>query len=330
MPGNAYAPEQCERLLVAVHINMVPYYVPVTTDEPHQFFAFAGRIDKNVLLDMFQGGTADIGTIVAALVPREIGISNSFTIDSGAPANPAAADFALTNSVSETITAYIDHYPADSDVIIASIADIDQLGGLGDLILTGTAYSDGGLGASSHALATVNPGGPIPAYDSLAVAVALGKDATPVDGAMTAQVDRTLSDRNDDAYMTEPFDFLAGLAQAGRTFSFSDPSTAWSPYPDLVRGNFHIKTDGVPDREVLWEFFAPGGETSVTLPALPTGVSAPLRAPVAGESLKFEVSVAAFTAGAWPYFDFNDFDFETAVERTTHMSYRDIDVANPY
>ena len=324
VPGNIYAPNQYEWLLIfRVFLEMTPYYLPLATGEYHKTFAFVGRAPRDELFDVMLSENPDITQVAAMLDSTDVGLTDEFLVPGDMTKNVP-----LTNTVSPTITAHLDHFPADTDIYVGAVADLDQLQGNGELILSGFAATVGGLGPENLSLDTVNPDAThIPAYDSLAVAVAMGQTGTAGAGAITSQVDRGLVDRNADAYLNTPFDFLTDLAQAGRVFSFSDPGNATSPAADLVRGSFFIKNSATDLREYLWDVMTPGGETSFLLPVPPAAVTEPFRAPIAGESARFEVGVSALTFGA--AFDYNAFDFDDYLAKATHFSQRDLAYSTP-
>ncbi|MCZ7582308.1 MAG: hypothetical protein M5R36_02665 [Deltaproteobacteria bacterium] len=161
----------------------------------------------------------------------------------------SACFHAVLTGLVPTMGADLDDFPGNSDVFVVSLADIDGLERLGELLMGGFVYTEGGVGPDTVTLETIVPGGAIPSYDPLAAAIAIGRSGTGVSGAVSAQVEHGLADRFDDADLTTPFDFLTGLTQTQRTFSFSDPSAAASPAANLVRGGFFVEDRNTGDRE---------------------------------------------------------------------------------
>ena len=323
LPGNLYAPNQWERFFIIfkMYLEMTPYYVPVEVGVSHRLGAMVGRVHKDTLLSLVSNPNIEFSEIAAMIDLRQVGVSNFFT-----PSSPYVQNFAVTNTVSETLTAHVANFPADSDVFCAALADLDSLSGGGEMLISDFNSFEGGGTPTNFGLKTIVPGGPITAYSSLCGSIALGQSDTPVDGAISAQIDR---DGSASAYMETPFAFLTGLFQSDRTFSFSDPTTGWSPNADLVRGDLYIVETGTGDREYFWEFTAPGGETQITLPDLPSGITPPSRDPLAGERIDFELSATAMTFGT--PFTYDAFDFDTLEDGITHLAFRTFrGFENPY
>jgi hypothetical protein len=328
VPGNFYMDSQNERFFVflVLTLEMTPYSLPLPTDDDQSVFAFAGRVQKDSLLSLLSNPDPQIADIARLVEAREIGMTAPF-----APSEGLVVDIDLSNTVSETQTSLIANFPADSDIFTVSLADLDDLGGSGELLLSGYTVSEGGGVPESVLLPTIDPGGIIPSYGAVAAAIAMGQTGTATEGGITTQLERDLADRNADASLNSPLDFISGLAQSGRIFSFNDPTLPTSPTAELIRGDFYIENTSSRDREYIWETYAPGGDTQIALPEMPVGVSDPFRNPGGSERNVFQLRAAAFTRETTADFNYDNFEFEDYNDTVTHFSMRNMyGFSDPY
>ncbi len=328
VPGNFFMDSQDERFFVFLVLNleMTPYSLPLPTDGDQSVFAFAGRVQKDSLLTLLSDPDPQIADIARLVEAREIGMTAPFT-----PSEGLVVDIDLSNTVSETQTSLVANFPADSDIFTVSLADLDDLGGNGELLLSGYTVSEGGGVPESILLPTIDPGGIIPSYGAIAAAIAMGQTGTAAEGGISTQLERDLADRNADASLDSPLDFISGLGQSGRIFSFDDPTLPTSPTAELIRGDFYIENTSSRDREYIWETYAPGGDTQIALPEMPVGVSDPFRNPGGSERNVFQLSAAAFTRETTADFNYDNFEFEDYNDTVTHFSMRNMyGFSDPY
>ena len=322
---NPVAPELC--WLVGISVSKPTYLAVVPQNTYQDIFAFAGQVDVQFLIDMLLSWEFDYGEIIRALEPLEIGIARDVYVD-----GPTAQDVYIGTTLAANLTVHVDGAPAGSDVFIVSTGEINGdpavAPGAGDLIFMGIGHAEGGV-AANDVVRTAPATGDFWDLRYLTAAVAMGELYS-----YSGMVDRSGYTPPATLTLDTFFSMLELDSVQGGLINFSDASNPGvSPAPDLQVTDLHLYVvmpgeslpcDPVPStyvKKTFWTVYAPGADLTYELPALPA--SAPMALPDPIETpdadwLEWTQYTYALELGG--DFDFNSYDFDTFVERVTHVS----------
>lgn len=316
LPGNIYAPTQTELLFVT--IAFAPYMgLHVETNKYHDLFCLAGNIPLTDMLDLLTQPNPDLADAVGLLNFTNVGITQDHYIT-----GDTVIDFSLTNDTNYNLTINVDNTPLNSDVYLVTVADIDELSGLGRLVPMGVSMVEGGT-PSSEVLSTIDQSGEFAAYDIVAGAAITDNLSVGI----TTQVQRSGLSSGSTATLDSFFDFITGMTQVGDHFSFTSPENSVSPEMNIQVSAITLVIVGEEVGKYQWDIIGEG--TSFDLPDLPlTGDEYPLSHPALTpepDSLYWEVSGYGLTLASG--FDYNNFAFEDIISWLTHFSFTQISIS---
>ena len=305
-----------------------PNYLAVAPVGMEQdFFAFAGEVDVDSIIDIFLSGEINYGEIISLLDPLEIGIARDVFVG-----GPLTQDVDINTVLAENLTVNVDGTPAGTDVFIVSTGEINGdpgvAPGAGDLFFMGIGYVEGGV-VGSDVVHTAPATAPFEDLRYLVAVVALGQDYN-----FSALVDRSDFTPPTTLDLNSFFSLLDLDAVQGAVFGYSDAyNPGVSPVPDLQVSDIAVveevslaplPCDPAPTVEVrktIWTVYAPGDELIYELPMLPDDlpmhIPNPLGTPASDWLEWTQYTFALELAGA---FDFNSYDFDTFVETVTGVS----------
>ena len=320
-----YVPGMC--WLLGVPISKPNYLAVAPVGMEQDFFAFAGEVDVDSIIDIFLSGEINYGEIISLLDPLEIGIARDVFVG-----GPLTQDVDISTVLTENLTVNVDDTPAGTDVFIVSTGEINGdpgvAPGAGDLFFMGIGYVEGGA-IGSDVVHTAPTTAPFEDLRYLVAVVALGQDFN-----FSALVDRSDFTPPTTLTLNSFFSLLDLDAVQGAVFSYTDAyNPGVSPVPDLQVSDIAVveevslaplPCDPAPTIEVrktIWTVYAPGDDLIYELPMLPDDlpmyVPNPLGTPASDWLEWTQYTFALELAGA---FDFNSYDFDTFVETVTGVS----------
>lgn len=314
VPGNIYAPNQWERIDyvlpgIKVTLDFTPYeQLQVETGADHTFYCLAGRVPDQATVDEMTGPDPDLLNVIDLMNFTKVGMSASTYIGGNQTVN-----FSLTNNMTGSISVTVDNTPVGAgEVYMIAIADLDDLGGRGELAPMGfTAVPSGA--SYTRSLATVEKTGNFAGSGTVVGSAAL------LDSGITTQIQR---DPGSAATLNTFFNIISGMSQATVTFTFDDPyRSSGTPSPDMDAqlSSIYLKNGDILTYQ--WDVLA--ADTGFDLPELPlTGSNYPLTNPVTTpetDLLYWEASGYALTLNG--SFNFDEFAFDDINTWITHFTY---------
>ena len=298
VPGNIYVPSQRE--LYVLTFEFTPYYQQVERNTPIDVFCLSGRVPVSDVLDILQNG-GELSDIIGLLTFKEAGLLGDQTFSGPT----GGVNFGVTNTVSSNLTVNVGNLPAGAgEIYVASVADIDNLGGLGQLVPMGFNIV---TGSGSPQVTTITKSGAFASYNTIAGVAALAATGSGI----STQVQRSgLEARPATATVNSFFNIISGMTQAGTDLSFNDPESATSVGFDLQLSSVYLDMS-----TPLYKWDVLADDVAFTLPTLPSGVS-PL---VSSQIYAWEASAFGLTLNG--SFDYNEFAFDDYREWLTHFTY---------
>ena len=335
LPGNVLIPTQYE--LIFFKIEKTQYQLVLPTGTTQQLFCFGAEIGLTELIDLLGGEELDIGALLAALGPLEVGVLRDVYISG----DLTGQNIDMSNALNLSFTLNTNYMPAGTDVLMASLGeingDVSAAPGGGDMLLLGitSVPAPSGSAAVTATAATGN------FSDMRYVLAAIATDTAAIEEGITGMLDRSDSPPGSSLTLDTPFLQLVLDPVVGNLFSFSDATQPGiSPVPDVNLTTLVLTTtepadpascdyqpgDTVDTTEALWTIVSPGETLAFYLPILPAG--APDILPFTEQTPEDDQLTWSQTALGLtldPLFDFNALDMESIPDTLTHFSFNRID-----
>ncbi|MBW1807595.1 MAG: hypothetical protein JRJ87_05325 [Deltaproteobacteria bacterium] len=344
MPSNIFVLDQTEWIIwpiLSIHIFQHDFLTkPVPAgSQNHKIIGISGRAPVGDVISALSDGGSLAG-IIPLLNLRKIG-----ALTRNIPTGVAGDDIDLTTDLEiDSVDCSIQNKPASlsgSDDVCVTVGDWDNSGGHGRLFMMGFKSLSGGSGQ----LTTVDDSGDFANIGYLGLGVCAYFEA-PVGDEWKSNATSGILDRSgsiDGSGGTLQFSDFLGIAELirnNRSYSWDSVSTN-DTNADYTEHNIDLVETFVRDlpdpcedqeediwRNTYWRILTPAATVDFSLPDIPSGWpldgSNGLPAPAADEYLNW--SFAAYHLGLLAgNFDFDDFDFENALQVVTHSSTNNTD-----
>jgi hypothetical protein len=301
LPSNVYIPQQWE-LFTEITKDHYYLYLPEGT---HMIFAVSCRVALDDILALAQG-SGDFLELIPAIQWREIDV-----IEIDVQANTDDADLNLTSDLESTVTIDYGSIPDDSALFVLSAGDLDNMNGLGNLVMMdiSAAGCEAGMGPCSGELPlnAAAQEGDFSNTGYFPVAVVMSNKSND----LLALLDRTAYPQTYTADMDSFFNYV-DPAYNGSTFAWNDVQnhTSGSPAVAVSAGTI---TDTASDT-VVWTYLTAGTQLNAVFPELPP--EAPI-APVPGHVYDWSHTASGLESAA---FDFNEFAISEITEGLSHLA----------
>ncbi len=254
LPGNVVVPSQTELLFFT--FSKPNYHFFLEDQATYDFIALAGRVP----LDALQNVGPDILNLLSF---REVGAERNIPVNGGGVIN-INSDLNLTQNLTVSVTGA----PNGSQLQVLSLADLPQGGESATFLFdTKSALADV---QSNFVLAGRNPSGDL--SDAAAFVVAIYQDSSAAASYQAGRIDRTPITLPTSRSLDDFFE-LPSLAQADRTFSWTDVQAPGATTPTWARASFELgpadPNDGSIPAEALWDVVVAANTLSLDLPLLP-------------------------------------------------------------
>lgn len=254
LPGNVVVPSQTELLFFT--FAKPNYHFFLEDQATYDFVALAGRVP----LDALQSVGPDILNLLSF---REVGAERNVPVNGGGVLN-INSDLNLTQNLTVSVTGA----PNGSQLQVFSLADLPQGGESATVLFDAkSALADV---QSSFVLAGRNPGGDL--SDAASFVVGIYQDSSAAASYQAGRIDRTPITLPTSRPLDNFFE-LPSLAQADRTFSWTDVQAGGAPTPTWAKASFELgpadPNDGSIATEALWDVVAAASVLSFDLPLLP-------------------------------------------------------------
>jgi len=335
LPGNVYIPTQFE--LLFFKLEKTEYQLALPTGTTQQIFCFGAEIGLTALLDLLGGEELDIGALLSALVPLEVGVLRDVNISG----DLTGQNINMANNLDLSFTVNTSSMPADMDVLLTSLGeingDLSEAPGGGDLLLLGIRSVPGPSG--SDVVSATSATGDF--SDMRYVIAAIAANVDEISEGVTGLLDRSDSPPGSALTLDTPFLRVVLDPVAGNLFSFSDATQSGvSPLPDMNISSLTLTTtvpadpascdyvvgDTVSSTETLWTLVSPGQDLAFYLPILPA--AAPDILPFTEETPEddqLDWSHTVMGLGLDPLYDFNAVYMDSVPHTLTHFSFNVID-----